>query len=155
MANALGRLYSSTFYALRDTRTPLKFAVIRVVLTAVLGYLFAITLPRALGLAPWTGAVGLTASGGIAAWLEFGLLRRAIGARIGRTGVSGATLVRLFGASLVAGAAGWGVMTLGAGLHHMPRGLAAIGAFAVVYGASTLALGVPEAKAIVARVRRR
>jgi putative peptidoglycan lipid II flippase len=155
IANSLGRLYSSTFYALRDTRTPLKFAVLRVVLTAVLGYLFAITLPRALGLAPWTGAVGLTASGGIAAWLEFGLLRRAIGARIGPTGVAGATLVRLFGASLVAGAAGWGVMTLGARLHHLPRGLAAIGAFAVVYGAVTVALGVPEARAIVARVRRR
>ena len=33
------RLYSSTYYALRDTRTPLRFALVRVVLTAVLGYL--------------------------------------------------------------------------------------------------------------------
>ena len=44
VASALGRLYSSTFYALRDTRTPLRFALVRVVLTGVLGYLFAFPL---------------------------------------------------------------------------------------------------------------
>ena len=33
LASTLGRLYSSTYYALRDTRTPLNFAVIRVALT--------------------------------------------------------------------------------------------------------------------------
>ena len=33
------RLYSSTYYAFRDTRTPLRYAVIRVALTTVLGYL--------------------------------------------------------------------------------------------------------------------
>ena len=32
LAQTLGRLYSSTYYALRDTRTPLRFAVVRVVL---------------------------------------------------------------------------------------------------------------------------
>ena len=31
LASTLGRLYSSTYYALRDTRTPLRYAVIRVV----------------------------------------------------------------------------------------------------------------------------
>src|SRR5271170_7720801 len=33
LASTLGRLYSSTYYALRDTRTPLRFAIVRVVLT--------------------------------------------------------------------------------------------------------------------------
>ena len=33
LAATLGRLYSSAFYALRDTRTPLRFAVLRVILT--------------------------------------------------------------------------------------------------------------------------
>ncbi len=41
LASTLGRLYSSTYYALRDTRTPLQFAVIRVALTTGLGYLRA------------------------------------------------------------------------------------------------------------------
>ena len=34
LATSLGRLYSSAFYALLDTRTPLRFALIRVLLTA-------------------------------------------------------------------------------------------------------------------------
>ncbi len=33
-----GRLYSSTYYALRDTRTPLRYAIVRVSLTTALGY---------------------------------------------------------------------------------------------------------------------
>ena len=155
VAGSLGRLYSSTFYALRDTRTPFWFALARVVLTGVLGYLFAFPLPRALGLEPWTGAVGLTASAGIAGWLEFLLLRRSISARIGPTGIGAPTLARLWGASLIAGAAGWGVTRLASGAPHMLRGIAAIAMFAVVYGAITLALGVPEARAIAGRVRRR
>src|SRR4029077_14383826 len=40
LASTLGRLYSSTYSALRDTRTPLRYALLRVALTTVLGYLF-------------------------------------------------------------------------------------------------------------------
>jgi putative peptidoglycan lipid II flippase len=154
VASALGRLYSSTFYALRDTRTPLWFAVIRVVLTGVLGYLFAFPLPRLLGLPPWTGAAGLTVSAGIAGWVEFLLLRRSLTGRIGATGIPRALLARLWGASLLSGAAGFAVMQLISPRHQMLRGASAIVAFAIVYGVSTLALGVPEARALVARARR-
>ena len=38
LASTLGRLYSSTFYALRDTRTPLRYAIMRVGIAMVLGY---------------------------------------------------------------------------------------------------------------------
>jgi len=155
VASCLGRLYSSTFYALRDTRTPFWFALARVVLTGVLGYLFAFPLPRMLGLEPWAGAAGLTASAGIAGWLEFLLLRRAINARIGKTGIPRSTLARFWAASLVSGGAGLGVMQLARTLPHLPRGLAAIATFAIVYGAMSLALGVPEARALVGRLRRR
>ncbi len=70
-----GRLYASTYYALGDTRTPLRYAIVRVALTTVLGYLFAIPLPRLLGVAPAWGAAGLTASGRVAGWVEMLLLR--------------------------------------------------------------------------------
>jgi putative peptidoglycan lipid II flippase len=154
LASALGRLYSSTFYALRDTKTPLWFALARVVLTGGLGYLFAFPLPRMLGLPAWAGAAGLTASAGIAGWVEFLLLRRAITARIGRTGIAPSLLARLWAAALLSGAVGWGVMRLVSSAHHMVRGVSALVAFAIVYGAATLALGVPEARAMVARARR-
>src|SRR5207237_8847757 len=48
LASTLGRLYSSSYYALRDTKTPLRFAIIRVALPTVLGYFFAIPPPRML-----------------------------------------------------------------------------------------------------------
>ncbi|HEY2066018.1 MAG TPA: murein biosynthesis integral membrane protein MurJ [Gemmatimonadaceae bacterium] len=155
VASALGRLYSSTFYALRDTRTPLRFAAARVLLTGILGYLFAFPLRRALGLPAWTGAVGLTASAGMAGWVEFLLLRRAISARIGPTGIARAALLRLWGAALLAGGAGWGVMRAVHPAHQTARGIAALATFGLVYGVVTLALGVPEARALVARAGRR
>src|SRR4029079_17047033 len=68
LASTLGRLYSSTYYALRDTRTPLRYALVRVVLTTVLGYLCAIPLPRLLGVPAVWGAAGLTASAGVSGW---------------------------------------------------------------------------------------
>src|SRR5205823_5714099 len=65
LASTLGRLYSSTYYAFRDTRTPLRYALVRVALTTTLGYLFAIPQPRWLGIRSEWGAAGLTASAGI------------------------------------------------------------------------------------------
>jgi putative peptidoglycan lipid II flippase len=87
LAGAMGRLYSSAWYALRDTRTPLRFALIRVALTLGLGYLAAIPLPRLLGIDPRWGVAGLTATAGIAGWVEFVLLRKSLNARIGVTGL--------------------------------------------------------------------
>jgi putative peptidoglycan lipid II flippase len=83
LASTSGRLYSSAFYALRNTRTPLRFAIVRVVLTLSLGYLCALPLPRMLGISQRWGAAGLTLSAGIAGWLEFLLLRRALHHQIG------------------------------------------------------------------------
>ena len=155
VASALGRLYSSTFFALRDTRTPLRFALARVALTGVLGYLFAFPLPRLLGLPPWTGAAGLTASAGVAGWVEFALLRRAVTARIGRTGLPRGSLVKLWGAGLVAGVAGFAVMRLISASHTSVRGAVALVVYALVYGVATLGMGIPEAKSIAGRVLRR
>ncbi len=118
LASTLGRLYSSAYYALRDTRTPLRFAIVRVALTTALGYLFAIPLPPALGIAARWGVAGLTISAGIASWVEFTLLRRTLNRRIGRTGLPYAFLAKLWIAAGVAAAAGWAVHHfLG---HHAP-----------------------------------
>jgi putative peptidoglycan lipid II flippase len=98
---------------------------------------------------------GLTASAGIAGWVEFLLLRRAMAARIGRTGMPSSRLFALWIAALVAGAAGFALARLDFGHGHLVSGTLAMLAFAVVYGVLTLALGVPEARVLVSRVRRR
>lgn len=109
LASTQGRLFSSAFYALRDTKTPLKFAVIRVALTTVLGYLCARTLPPILGVDLRYGAAGLTASAGISGWIEFLLLRRALAKRIGEAPVGVALLARLWASAIVAAAVAWAI----------------------------------------------
>ena len=84
LASTLGRLYASTYYALQDTRTPLRFGMIRVILTIVLGYLFAIPLPPPLGHRPARGARPASRfRPALAGWVEFFLLRRGLNRRIG------------------------------------------------------------------------
>ncbi len=109
LASTSGRLYSSAFYALRNTRTPLNFALIRVALTLVLGYFFALPLPRLLGIDHRWGVPGLTLSAGMAGWVEFTLLRRALHARIGAVASLASRIARLWLAAIVAAVIGYGV----------------------------------------------
>ncbi len=109
LASTQGRLYSSAFYALKDTRTPLLFAVIRVGLTTVLGYLAAFHLPSLIGIDPKWGAAGLTASAGVSGWIEFLLLRRSLGRRIGSDAIGAAYLARLWAAAIVSAGVAWGI----------------------------------------------
>ena len=155
LASTLGRLYSSAFYALRDTRTPLRYAVLRVLLTTALGVFFAIPLPHILGVESRWGAAGLTASAGIAGWVEFALLRRGIGARIGRTGVGAGFLARLWAGALLAAAAAYGVKTLIAGRHPIELAFFVLVPYGALYFAVTAAAGVSESRATLARIFRR
>jgi putative peptidoglycan lipid II flippase len=109
LASTSGRLYSSGFYALRNTRTPLNFAIVRVVLTLGLGYFFALPLPPMLGIDRRWGVAGLTLSAGIAGWIEFALLRRALHKQIGVVPYSASRIVKLWAAAMVAAAAAYGI----------------------------------------------
>src|ERR1700682_5465259 len=74
LAATMARPYSSAFYALRDTRTPLRYAVLRVVLTAGLGVVCGLYLPGLLHVDARFGAAGVAAAAGVAGWIEFWLL---------------------------------------------------------------------------------
>jgi putative peptidoglycan lipid II flippase len=153
LASTLGRLYASTYYALHDTRTPLRFALVRVVLTVVLGYLFAIPLPGLLGLNQRWGVAGLTASAGLAGWVEFTLLRRTLNTRIGRTGVPLSYMVKLWGSALAAAVAAWVVKLAFQGQHPLVVALFSLGMYGITYFAISWVLGVPEAHRLLNRVR--
>ena len=154
LASTLGRLYSSTYYALHDTRTPLRYAIIRVTLTTVLGYLFAIPLPPLLHIDPKWGVAGLTASAGIAGWIEFILLRRTLNRRIGPTGLPLAFAAQLWlGAALGAGL-GWGLKLLLGHLHPIPLAIIVLGTYGLTYFGITFALGLAESRTVVRRILR-
>ncbi len=122
LASTSGRLYSSAFYALRDTRTPLNFAVLRVVLTLGLGYLCALPLPRMLGIDQRWGTAGLTMSAGIAGWVEFLLLRRAMHRRIGAVPSEASRIARLWLVAILCAAAGYGIKQVLLIRRHGPIG---------------------------------
>lgn len=149
LASTLGRLYASTYYALQDTRTPLRYAIVRVTLTTILGYVFAIPGPPLLGLDAKWGVAGLTASAGVAGWIEFALLRRTLNRRIGHTGLAFSFVTKLwFGALLGAGLA-WGVKLLLGPVHPLPQAFIVLGSYGVIYFGVTSAFGIPEAQLVI------
>lgn len=177
LAGTLSRLYSSAFYALNDTKTPLRFAVIRVVLAALVGWLLAFPLrpfvvavltgPLDLPLpalpevdsALALGAVGLSFGSGLVSWLELGLLRRALQKRIGRMPLVVGLQAKLWGSAFAGAAAAILMARLVLsryvpGIHPIPAAIVVAGAFGLVYLALTALLGVPEVAAIRRRFRR-
>lgn len=154
LASTLGRLYSSTYYALRDTRTPLRYALVRVTLTTVLGYAAAIPLPPALGIDARWGVAGLTISAGFSSWVEFTLLRRTLNARIGGTGLSASYLLRCWAAALLAAGIG-SVLRDAMGLPSaILTAVIVLGAYGVVYFAAALALGIEEVRMLLQLFRK-
>lgn len=154
LASTLGRLYSSAYYALRDTKTPLRFALVRVTLTTGLGAVFALLVPPLLGLDLKWGAAGLTASAGFAGWVEFLLLRRTLNRRIGPTGLSASFVAKLWGSAAVAAAAAWGVKQLVGVAHPIPLAILALIPYGLVYFGLTTSLSIPESRTVLAAVFR-
>jgi putative peptidoglycan lipid II flippase len=154
LAATLGRLYSSTYYALRDTKTPLVFAIIHVVLATILGYFAAIVLPPRLGIELKWGAVGLTASASLAAWVEFVLLRRKLNQRIGVTGLSLGYSARLWFAAGLSAGVGWGLKALLLGFHPIPLAAVVLGIYGSLYFGVTYAFGITESRAVLGRILR-
>jgi putative peptidoglycan lipid II flippase len=155
LATSLGRLYSSAFYALLDTRTPLRFAVIRVLLTTGLGLVFALQLPGWLGIDRRWGVAGLTASAGIAGWVEFSLLRSALRKRIGATPLGVSFSAKLWAAATLAAGCAFASKEL-FGIHH-PVFVACVvlPLYGSLYFGTTALSGVPESRAAMSTALRR
>ena len=152
LASTLGRLYASTYYALHDTRTPLRYAILRVSLTAVLGYLCAIPLPSMIGIDPKWGAAGLTASAGVAGWIEFALLRRTLNRRIGRTGLALTYVAKLWLAAALGAGAGWAIKLSVGERHPVIVASFVLVPYGLIYFAVAAALRITEARAVVVRI---
>jgi putative peptidoglycan lipid II flippase len=153
LASTLGRLYASSYYALRDTRTPLRYALVRVTLTAALGYVAAMHLPVLLAIPLRWGAAGLTASAGVAGWVEMFLLRRTLNARIGRTGLQSRYVLQLWSAACTGAAVAWTVKLALPLIHPIFAAILILGSYSVTFFASTWMLKIPEATTALRRLR--
>ncbi len=149
LATTLGRLYASMYYALKDTVTPLRYAMLRVFLTAVLGYVCALYLPPALGLDPRWGVAGLTASAGFCGWVELVLLRNSMKGRIGETGLAAGFVLKLWASAGVAVTAGWGGKLMMNQSHPIVVAIVSLGMYGIVYFGVATGFRLPEAKGLL------
>jgi putative peptidoglycan lipid II flippase len=170
LASTATRIYQSAFFALHDTKTPARVAGLRVLIAALAGAglmiqfepvtIGALAIPAGVLAGANVagvplGPVGLAAGAAVGAWLEWALLRRSLGARIGAVGAGAAELVRLFAAAAVAAAAGHGLRLALDGVHPLPLAVLVAAAFGAAYFGTARALGVAEARALVASLLRR
>jgi len=141
-ASASSRVLSSAFYALRDTKTPARIAFARVAVSAGAGLGFMFPLD-ASGFGPVRlGAMGLALGGAVGAWLEYALLRRALGARIGAHGPGAGPLARMALAASLAAGAGVALQLVLAPAHPIVVALETLLPVGVVYVAAVWALGL-------------
>ncbi|WP_217316329.1 murein biosynthesis integral membrane protein MurJ [Rhodanobacter sp. B04] len=155
LASTFGRLYSSTYYAMRDTRTPLRFALVRLAVTAVLGLASALLLPSMLGVPAQWGAVGLTASAGVAGWVEFYLLRRKMNRKLGPTGVPVSIMFKLWSAACLAALAACGTEYLVPSHGPILTAVYVLGIYGVAYFAVTYLMRIKECVELLGKLLRR
>ncbi len=154
LATTLGRLYSSTFYALHDTRTPLKFAVIRIIFLIVLIYFLALKVPGWLAIDRSWGTAGIAVATGISGWLEFLLLRNSLNKRIGKTGLPINFTMKLWFAAFISAAVSWVVKFLIVALHPVLTGLVVLFPYGFTYFVIVWFLGVPQIGSILKKLER-
>ena len=155
LASTLGRLYASVYYALRDTRTPLYYAITRIALGTALGYLGAIWLPPMLGIEARWGVAGLTLASSLAGWGELLLLRRSLQRRLGATGLPFSFAAKLWTAASVGAAASWLVRLAVAQQNPIFAAVLILVPYGLIYLAITYGWGVPEAQRLIAWLLRR
>ncbi|MEO0559924.1 MAG: lipid II flippase MurJ, partial [Bacteroidota bacterium] len=164
-ATAVSRLLQNSFYALNDTKTPAKIAVLRVVTSGVLGaslmfWLDGTTVAEALGIddegLPLTlAAVGLAVGTSVGAWAELLALRVALGRKTDGFVLPVRRVAQMIGlaalAALPAGLLWWA-------LPEWPVAVVA-GLVLAVYGGTYLGLGhvlgFSEGEAWIGRFLRR
>ena len=100
------------------------------------------------------GAAGLTASAGVAGWVEMLLLRRTLNGRIGRTGLPVIFTAKLWRRPRCGAAVAWAIKTAAArdapGADRDRRARAVW----LVFFAAAFALRVPEVATVAARFAR-
>ncbi len=193
LASTGTRLFSSAYFALHDTKTPARTAALRAAVSAVLGVtlmaqLGTISTPEIgviglhipardfgpYGFGVWAdprvagqalGPLGLSLAAGFAAWVEWGVLKRRLSARIGTVAPPAGPVACMTAAALVAGGAARGVVLLlpelggldlwGLGVHRIVEAGLAVAVFGAAYYGVGAALGLAEARNALRRVFRR
>lgn len=153
-ASTQGRLCTSVFWALQDSKTPARFALLRVFLTGALGYLTVFPLRDIFNLEPQYAAAALSASAGVAGWIEFMLIRRVLTQRIGNFDRQDHQFLKTWIAAFIAAGICYAAKLL---LPDKPLliGIPILCLYGALYIGFALAFGLQETKVLFERIRRR
>jgi putative peptidoglycan lipid II flippase len=170
LASTTTRVYQSAFFALRDTATPARAALVRVTIAATAGAVlmvqfepvsvFGIAIPAG-ALASYTaaglplGPLGLAAGSALGAWVEWVWLRRRLGAALGGVGAGVGRLARMFVAALIAVAVARWLDAQIVALDPLPTAAIVAASYGAVYLGVAALLGLEEARALAGAVTRR
>ena len=140
------RLYASAFFALHDTRTPARIALVRVVCASLLVLLIIFPGRDLLLAGEARDAAWLGLGASIAAWLEWAVLRHRLSHRLGPLAVGSWVLPRML---LAAGAAA-ALVALCSRVWWpidapLPRALLYLPLYGGLYLGATLLLGLDDA----------
>ena len=154
LATAMSRLLQNAFYARKDTRTPARIAVLRVVVSAIAAVpamllLDGVAVGAVAGLGPEArtlhmGSVGLAAGATVGAWVELWRLQRSLGTLLPDFRLPWASVRRMTATALVAAAPAGAVWFF---LPRLPIALEAsivVAAYAAGYFAVAFARRAPE-----------
>jgi putative peptidoglycan lipid II flippase len=131
------KLFASGFYAMRDTRTPVRIAILSLVISGLLSWVFM----RRFG--PAGIALGSSIGGTLSTVLHLRDLDKRIGTILQRA--DWRILALVVAAALIAALLAMGTGYLVADWRPIPRGIAVLAIFGVAYGALTLAFRHPDA----------
>ena len=154
VATTQSRLLISAFWALGNTRTPLGIACFRVALTALLGFIVVFPLRSLFALDAVFCSASLTASAGVAGWIEFLLFRYALASKIGQFKIGGRMILGLWGIAIGSAAIALGAKFSLLGFHVIIRGVAVLGLYGLLYIGGATAAGIPEAAEAIRPIRR-
>ncbi|MEP6885201.1 MAG: murein biosynthesis integral membrane protein MurJ, partial [Gammaproteobacteria bacterium] len=120
-----------------------------------LGLASAMLLPALFGVPAQWGAVGLTASAGVAGWIEFHLLRRKMNQKLGPTGVPARILFKLWSAACLAAVAGCAVEYLVPSHSPIVTAIYVLGVHGMAYFAVTYLMHIRECVELMGKLLRR
>ena len=166
VATAASRLLQNSFYALNDTKTPAKIAVLRVAISAVVAvplmfWLDQFQVADVFGFAPageqdlYLGAVGLAVGASVGAWIELLALRYQLAKKLGSFSLPWSHILPMVALAVVALVPG---LLIWRYLPDWPVKLLAlvvIPAFGLVYLGGAFLLGFSEVHAWLGRLTSR
>ena len=162
LATTMSRLLQNAFYALNDTRTPARIAVLRVAVSGVVAvplmfFLDQFAVSDTVGFAPagaalYFGAVGLALGATAGAWVELWRLTVSLKARVPSFALPWNRILRMTGLALVALGPAALLWWLLAGWPTFVITLLVVGTYAAAYLALAALAGFPETKAWTGRL---